>query len=609
MNSLHDFWRPKATNLLQFWSRGDAYWASGINRIFIYTAAWLTLRYHLALIGFDTGSDHGIATWLAQHSAVLWQPHGLARLLIAPPSAGLVWVLSWIAMVTSLAAIVGIAGRVATVVSALTLALLVALTLSWQPYWSHGFNILCIVPLAFMWNGAPSLSVDALIRKYITKRPAPACPIWPSLLGQAAIALFLFAAFYAKLGFLRHTFTLDWIFSDNLRNSVAMPYALFGYPMTWWIKLLVAHPALYISAAAAHMVMQGFPICAIFTRNPYWRLAEGAMFVLGIALLYFVMTLGVGEWFLLSPLFVDWDYWISKALPRNSTDRPPNLKFWRSAPAYYSAGFMLLFVIVACTKSAWSNGFYPFSPMDFYSTVNDNVTFLDRIKALSFLHRPFRYWMDREITHHKSGYVNDYRGNFDSVCSYVAPHADDATKIALTIGRYRYVMANSGRLAPLSAMVDPWAPWRHIPPSVPRFVEVGTTNLALWCSIYSMSAYPAGPLPSKPVYTRLVSEYDAVRKRVLLASGTLDIARQTIAVRTYGFDRPKVALFYSPDPELSDNLVPSRPLPGRWINASTFAPVKANREAWFTTVEVTDEAGKKYEFWGPYLYGNLNDKP
>src|SRR5512146_1736914 len=119
MTSRREYLRLHLDNLLQYWSRGDAYFASGINRIVIYYAAWLTVRFHLAIVGFDPGSDRGIAAWLALHPAGLWQPHGLARLLIVPPAAALVWILGWIAMATTLAAIVGLGGRIATVVSAL----------------------------------------------------------------------------------------------------------------------------------------------------------------------------------------------------------------------------------------------------------------------------------------------------------------------------------------------------------------------------------------------------------------------------------------------------------------------------------------------------------
>jgi hypothetical protein len=596
--------------LLAFWSRSDAYWSAGLNRIFIYAALWITLGYHLPTFGFQFTSSAGIQSWLNTQSPDLWQPHGLAILFLHPPSAEVVWAVCWVAWISTLLALMGFLGRVATVVSALSVSALVALSVSWQEYWSHGFNILCLVPLAFMWNGAPSISVDELVRKFIRRKAdEPEYLLWPSLLGQSAIVLFLFAAFYAKLGFLRGTVTLDWVFSDNLRNSVTMPYALRGYGMPWWMQELVSSPPLYVVSAALHMLMQGLPILAIFTRNPKWRLAEGSMFFLGTALLYFIMTLGVASWFLLCALFVDWDYWIAAVLKRSmvSSTPPRSIRLWSSAAAYYSTGFVALFCIVAATKSSWSNRFYPFSPMDFYSTVDDTVTFPERIHARAFLHKKFVYFIGGDVTYHKTGYLNDYRAVLDSGCSYVAPQADDQSKIAFTKTTYKTIMRASGTIRSTKDLKYPWAPWRYYPASSKPYTETGTTALAISCSVKAIPAFPEDPLKQRVIYENLVSVYYPATDKVLMATASVDLVHDQMTVRTYGFAHSTVQLLYLTDPTISPDAATIRPLPGFWRSKSVFSPVKVSADSWYTIVRVHDlDSGRYFSFWGPYLYLHHN---
>jgi len=573
--------------LTVFWQRTDAQYSVGICRIFVYWAVWDALQQNTYFF------PNAIDDWLATKPPSLWQPHGLAYIFSSPPSPTALWLICALARVSTLAAIVGLGGRISQVASSLSLSLLVAITVSWEPYWSHGWNVNCLVALAFMFAKGGAFSLDNLIRRLLGRKPEAIAPLWPVLLAQSAVALFLFAAFYAKLGLLRGEPTVAWVFSDNIRNAITLPYSLRGYPMPEWLLFVVSHPPLYIAAAFAHMFMQGVPILAVFTTNPYARLFEGSMFALGTALLYLVMTLGVWSWFLLCAVFIDWEYFIG----RTASVSAPLGRFATT----YCAFFLALFV-VASFVSANVNQLYPFSPMDFYSAVLDRVSIRERVAARSFLHKNYIFWMGDALSVQGDGTRNDYR-MFSDGYDYALGDTNNDKKKAYLTSLAKTILAESGYLSPYDEMVSPWAPWRYFPPNATKLVETDPQRLEVWVRIYSIPAAPDVPTDRKLLSGALLGIFDYKTSTVRTASATVE--GNTLRVSTLGFDdNAKIEILYFRDPTNADEPQTPNPLSGQWSSPDIFAFKKGEDVPWSTVIRVTEEREATYEFYGPFIYSH-----
>ena len=119
-----------------------------------------------------------------------------------------------------------------------------------------------------------------------------------------------FGGFYAKWSGPDFHYDLFWVFSDNLRNSVVLPWLIWGEPLPWLVDLIANYPILWKAAAAGHLITQAMPILAVLSLNKPWiRLFEGAVYAFGVAMLIAVMgSWGNLPWLWLVPLFIDWEY-------------------------------------------------------------------------------------------------------------------------------------------------------------------------------------------------------------------------------------------------------------------------------------------------------------
>jgi hypothetical protein len=583
--------RAAKCRLSEFWNRTDARISVGIARIAIYSALLHAVDYHSVSFPSD------LTAWLALKSPTLWQPHGLARIFAEQPSANALWLIIAIAKLSTIAAIVGLGGRAVQVTSALSASLLVGIHVSWSPYWSHAWNINCLAALAFMFARGGAFSADNAIRRMIGLRVRTDAPLWPVLLAQASVALMLFAAFYAKLGLFRGEFTLSWMFSDNIRNAITFPYSIFGYTMPSWLHIVVANPALYIGSAVAHMVMQGAPILAIFTTKPYLRLIEGLLFLAGALLLYLVMTLGNWSWFLLAVLFVDWEYFFGRASASQA-------RGWSMPARAFTAAYVSLFVAVAFFDSRFNKGFYPFSPMDFYSTVMDRVSLIDRIKALSFTHKGFGYWAGDVYSTQRDGTVNYYRNYNDAYNHAITSSFEQRRDYVHSLAKQ--LKAATGAIPPTELLAAPWAPWRYYPEDTPRFIETGMQRLDVWAAVYSIPAAPKDPTKRELLARGLVGSYDAERDIVRLATTQVTFpdpgkAVSRITVRTEGFTNPEISFWYVADPINADGPQELRPLPGRWAEDG-YEPIKPDLTPYYVIITRISEGDQVFDFWGAPLY-------
>jgi hypothetical protein len=588
--------REQFCELAAFWSRNDAHWASSIGRIAVFGALLYALHHHRQ--GFQFFSTAGIEAWLAAQPADLWQPHGLTWLSSQPPGPAVVFIIQWAAWLSTAAALLGLWSRASFVVSALTVTYIVTLGVSWSTYWSHSWNFPCLAGLAFMFAKPGPLSLDALL----PGRKPQTAPMWPVLLAQNSVALGLVAAAWAKIGFLYGRFTPDWIFSDNLRNAITAPYSMRGYEMPWWVATVVSHPALYIGAGLAHFAMQALPAAAFVSVSPRARFLEGCVFLLGSALLYLVMTLGNWSWFLLGALFVDWDHWIS----RRSAHQTLALGV---LPKIYITSFLGVFAAVALVRHPFIYVAYPFSPMDFYSTVMDRVSIGERWKAGSFIHRGYHYWVGDVQVEGASGDTEDFRGLFNEAYSYALSSLDVKKSYVASVAHS--ITAPGASYFRYKDLLYPWAPWRYFPDTARPIRVAGPKMVEVWCSVYSIPPVPLPPLDRAIIYRGLVGAYDLGSSTPLIANGALQLGSNggpsQVRVDTTGFDKRTIEILYVTDPRESDEPLVAQPLPGRWITPETFkldrpaqAPSRKKGKMYYVVIRVKDQIrSRDFDFWGP----------
>lgn len=246
-----------------------------------------------------------------------WMLLGHAR----PPAALLdvLWVLAWGA---TLAMLVGFATRASTAISFGAAVALAAVSFSGSATWSHQYNVVFLAQCAFLGaRGGDTLSVDALIRRLRGRPPVdvPAGYQWSLRLVQLAVALMFAGAMFHKL--LHGHGTLRWALSDNLRHQLLVRYDLAGLDRTAIARWLVDDVWRYRTAALLNLGTQLLPILAcVFVRRPWVRAACGALFVVEVLALGFVMALWNLHWLPLAAVFVDWDALLRRPAP---PPRPP----------------------------------------------------------------------------------------------------------------------------------------------------------------------------------------------------------------------------------------------------------------------------------------------
>ncbi len=293
-----------------------------------------------------------------------------------PPSVEFLRVTLAIAAVSTICAIAGFLTRVTMVVSVVTMTFLGAMIYAWEPLWSHPYNAGLLAGIGFMFGRAGDvLSIDSVIARHVFHRPIAIdrrVYWWPMILGLFGTTSVYFGGFYAKWSTTDWTYTLSWAFSDNLRNSASLPWLIFGKPLPFQVELLVNNPWLWKTAALGHLATQALPIFALVSLSrPYVRLAEGLIFVAGVALLKFVMGFWNPEWMILGVFFVDWEYFFRKAGLRFPSTEPAR-RVANPAPIMaYVFAFMAANLIIIGSRydDRGSSRLYPFSSMTFYSNV------------------------------------------------------------------------------------------------------------------------------------------------------------------------------------------------------------------------------------------------
>jgi len=260
-----------------------------------------------ALVMWDRAVAPDYSGVLSILSAGGYNPVGILRVFgSSPPPLALLEACKWIALVASAMMLVGLAARVATVVSLLSLLVVVGMRDAIGSTWHHSYTPILAAHLAFAL--APCgrrLAVDALIRRRRGRTAAPATSAWPAFLVQIAVAIPYCGAAVAKLTTGRG---LGWALSDNLRHQILARYDWTGHPRTPLADLLVESEVLWKMAALGNLASQLAPVVAcFFVRRPLIRFLLGCFFIIETIALDLVMDLPNYQWLPLGVVFVDWD--------------------------------------------------------------------------------------------------------------------------------------------------------------------------------------------------------------------------------------------------------------------------------------------------------------
>jgi hypothetical protein len=558
---------------------------------------YLYLHVYKGVLGMSLGdpdyySKVNITAYRAKSLLFLLFPNN-------PPPIEFVQVVLWVAAATTLCAIFGLATRIAMVLSVATLTFLAALMYAWEPLWSHPFNSGLLAGIGFMFGRAGDvLSIDCLIARYVFRRPIATnrrVYWWPVILGLFGTATLYFGGFYAKWSTPDWSYNFSWVFSDNLRNSMSLPWLIWGKPLPWQVDLIVNNPWFWKLAAFGHLVMQMLPMLAMFSLNkPYLRLAEGVIFVLGVALLKMTMGFWNPEWMILVVFFVDWEYFLKNAgVPLAPSERARAIQ----NPCLVSAfamGFMMLNLIVIVTRydDRGTSRLYPFSSMNFYSSVAAAKPYSEH-KFYPFLYSELE--MEYEGGAHSKLYCASGLNSMYLSALYNNPVEDKLSQ-------------QFGAIQTVTNMVKSYG-GDDIGDCEGSVSTKDYRAIDLYTSVLDIPPYP-DRVRFEVGFRALVGRYERDTDRVIAASGSLrnikkSYGKISIDVRTQGLDVERYTILLANDPwrnyAVGELIEPT----GVW-KAQTFEidPVfyKAMTGGSYPiVVRITERSGRKYDFFGGVL--------
>jgi hypothetical protein len=566
----------------EYWFRPSGHYSIAISRIALFVAVYFAYTQGASSIVSAATVDH----YFNSVSAAAYNPTGIVR-LIFPTKVPPVWVVEFAIFLgkwATLAAIVGLFTRASMIASILSVLFLISLQESWRGFWSHGYVVVMLAGLAFMFGRAGDcLSVDSFVQRFFGKsrqtKTHDGQYWWPVLLAQAAVALFYFGGFYAKWSGPDWSFTLDWIFSDNLRHSLAFPWNHRGLEMPWYVSLVTSHAWLWQLVAAGHFLNQLLPLMAVFnSRRPWVRLVEGGIFAIGVALLGIFMNLWNGPWFLMVTFFVDWDYFIN--LAKEKLKGPGHLDNMRivsplvippaiavGAPTY-AIVFLTFYVATILFKLGDNHLMYPFSSMAFYSNVKALEPYNEH------RHYPF------------------YGGQVTVLI--------DGREVELQVptnftGCFRTAFATGNlenRVSCLKAIVFSLENSPMISRGERDQIPEPVNEYRVYTSLFHLPAYPASPI-REVAHRGLVAV--SVDGNIYAAHGR--ISSSEIDVATSGFKNPKVSLLGRINPRENAKAPDLVAIPGTW-NGFTFRIESPVAEPFFSIIRV-EENGHVFDFYGP----------
>jgi hypothetical protein len=522
------------------------------------------------------------------------------------------------AKISTLLAVVGLFTRPAMVVAVVANLMLALLDAGRLAYWSHPYNVVFLVGLAFMFGRADaSLSLDRVLASAFRWYPFGRVPAdrrfllaWPVFLGQLAVALFYFAAFYSKM----YASGLAYIFSDNLRVALALTWtAPKEFVIPWYIEAIWSHQWLWIAMMLGHVLTQALPLlAAAVPHRPYARLLEGLVFVAGVIGLRVFMTVWNPWWILLAVFFVDWDHWLSRfhgraAVPPIGSPTTARLTRPATLPFAFSAVFLGYYGFVFLTQRGYQELNYPFCSMDMYSGIYAQRPYDQHLPY------PFTYGdvtlataaCPAETGLRWTNITGFGEGELLKHFTQISRKATITEPILYRCQGGRTTVANLPDNYLVHGMVPrPLDDYRKALEALRFFLAPlpSGAELELWGRVMMSAAYPASPRP-----------YDVHRalRGILRVDGTFAAAAASLerdsVRRKYlltpeqrGLDGAAVSFLYRENVRGLTEAAPLRPLPGMWVDGRFEVDFDVVPKPFSVVVSTTDPAtGRELQFYGP----------
>jgi uncharacterized membrane protein YphA (DoxX/SURF4 family) len=291
-------WRRPWSVWDRFWFAPESPHALALCRI---TGCVALLSFLLAEPAWLPTSQLGVLGGLPPE---FWRPIPALELLhIGPPSYASVGVAFGFTLAAVVLLALGLFTRASSLVCAAGAFYLLAVRNSWGKIY-HDYHVLMVVLLVLAVSDCgAALSLD----RYRARAPAPEATgdyRWPVKLIQLSYALMFAFAAYNKLA---DGDGLEWIFSENLRNTLLVQNFVLEPAPTLLGPWVARHRVLWTAGAAVIVLAQAMTIGLVFIRQ---RVVRAALFLL---LAGFIagrtLLMGMPEpiFAILALVFVDWD--------------------------------------------------------------------------------------------------------------------------------------------------------------------------------------------------------------------------------------------------------------------------------------------------------------
>jgi hypothetical protein len=550
-----------------------------------------------------------------------WVPKGLVKIFFAsgPPAPGTMYAITVVAYVSTLSAIAGFLTRLSAPVSVLSVLMVSSIYTSWGAYWSHGFNVVHLAGLAFMFGrSGDRLSIDTLLSKLFTgkwlrEKHREADWRWPVVAGELAVHMFLFGAFFSKM---LNGNGIMWALSDNLRNSLALTWGAYRSSPPLLIDFVMSNIWAFKLVGLSQVLMQGTTIFScLLIRRPLYRALLGAgvltMEILGLGVLF---EFWHWLWLPLIAFSIDWD-WLERKIRGLQAPLEIAKASWESAGLY--ARILTVYLAIFFTYYAANFLFqlgerhlnYPFSSMAFFSgnrslpPYNEHSDWPELRGLIRISERGATKPLD--LAHIPSGFGELWR----------------AFSTADRLGAMNVIQSNSNSNFGWCLSADElkargrWkreysqlrgASYESVCQHVIAPEALG--RIELYASLSVVPAAPELPLPMVDMHTGLIGIRDGDRTITIGVSEHLDpdTRRWWIELEPRGFEPESIEILTRENPNANRHyrdLPPARTVKGIWKNRQFMLEESEHREiAHWTLVRVKDDELGELTFFGPILY-------
>ncbi len=331
--------------LIAIWNN---YWfenrPSKISLAAIRIAVYISILQSLQMIWSSTPAE-----FLSVQNSSRYSPVGLLQILGThiPPVQFFI-IVKYVALFSSLFALVGLLTFTSSLVSFISNQFLFCLLYSWGQPWTHAFNVIFLLQLVILF--APTgtiIAIDNLISRARNKiNTTPNCKyVWVVRLAQLIVALMFFNGFFYK--WLSSPIALRWAFSDSLRNIIISEFYQQKIAIPQYVVYILNHPFLYKLLALLNLITQfSIILSCVFVRKPWLRLFIAFLVVLEFAGFKLIMNLESYYWYWLAVVFVDWDYFIALLKRINISDyfSSKTITPRESTPTKFISFFILFFI-------------------------------------------------------------------------------------------------------------------------------------------------------------------------------------------------------------------------------------------------------------------------